>query len=301
MMHINIHEYLRELASDSDIVYCPNGGNAGDAMIASATYDLFAEMGVSFTLFDPERFDPRGKTLIYGGGGNLIPLYPSAHTFIERYHRSVRRLIVLPQTIQGHEDLLASLGANVDLLTRETISYNYVKRVTSGPQVFLADDLALSLYPPTYLAKQEGWLRLSLNQKNSLYRKAKWGVILVRESCRRRCSPEASEVLQAFRIDKERTRKTLPWTNVDVSRLLKSKDLSPAPAACTTQMLLRFINNYREVQTDRLHVAIAAGMLGKQVKMYANNYYKCEAVYQYSLAGRFPQIQWMGGKNEFQA
>lgn len=300
-MRIQILEYLRELAAESDIVYCPNGGNAGDAMIASATYDLFAETGVSFTLFDPEHFDPKGKTLVYGGGGNLVPLYPSARTFIERYHRSVRRLIVLPQTIQGHEDLLAGLGANVDLLTRETVSYDYVKRVTSGPRVFLADDLALSLCPSTYLVKQEGWLRLIRKQKNRLYRKAKWGVILAREYCRRKCSPAAGEVLQAFRIDKERTRKTLPWSNVDVSRLLKNKNLSPVQAACTTQMLLRFIDNYQEVQTDRIHVAIAAALLGKQVKMYANNYYKCEAVYQYSLAGRFPQIQWMGGKNEFQA
>lgn len=299
-MHIQIHDYLRELATEPDIVYCPNGGNAGDAMIASATYDLFAETGVSFSLFDPEHFDPKGKTLIYGGGGNLIPLYPTARTFIERYHRSVRRLIVLPHTIQGHADLLADLGANVDLLTREAVSYDYVKRATSGPRVFLADDLALSLSPSAYLAKQDGWLRMICRQENSVYRKVKWGLLLAREICRRKCSPAAGKVLQAFRVDKERARNTLPRGNIDVSRLLKCKNLSPLQAACTTQMLFRFINNYQEVQTDRLHVAIAAALLGKQVKLYANSTYKCEAVYQCSLAGRFPQVQWMGGENEFQ-
>ena len=299
-MRIHIHDYLRGLAAEPDIVYCPNGGNAGDAMIASATYDLFAETGVSFTLFDPEHFDPKGKTLIYGGGGNLIPLYPSARTFVERYHHSVRRLIVLPHTIQGHEDLLVGLGANVDLLTREAVSYDYVKRVTSGPRVFLADDLALSLSPSTYLAKQEGWLRMICRQENSVYHKVKWGLLLARETCRRKCSPAAGKVLQAFRVDKERTRNTLPWGNIDVSRLLKCKNLSPLQAACTTQMLFRFISNYQEVQTDRLHVAITAALLGKKVKMYANSTYKCEAVYRCSLAGRFPQIQWMGGNNEFQ-
>jgi exopolysaccharide biosynthesis predicted pyruvyltransferase EpsI len=298
MMHIQIHEYLRELAAESDIVFCPNGGNAGDAMIASATYDLFAETGVSFTLFDPEHFDPKGKILIYGGGGNLTPLYQSARMFIERYHRSVRRLIVLPHTIQGHEDLLADLGANVDLLTREAVSYDYVKRVTSGPRVFLADDLALSISPSTYLAKQDRAFRLISRQENGVYRKVKWGALLAREYCRRRCSPAAGEVLQSFRVDKERTRRTLPLGNIDVSRLLKCKNLSPSQAACTTQMLFRFINSYREVETDRLHVAIAAALLGKQVKMYANSYYKCEAVYQCSLAKRFPLIQWMGGENE---
>ncbi|MEI6647880.1 MAG: polysaccharide pyruvyl transferase family protein [bacterium] len=297
-MHIQIHDYLRELAAEADIVYCPNGGNAGDAMIASATYDLFAEAGVSFTLFDPEHFDPKGTTLVYGGGGNLIPLYPSARTFIERYHRSVRRLIVLPHTIQGHADLLAVLGENVDLLTRENISYNYVKRVTSGPRVFLADDLALSLSPSAYLDKPEGWFWMICRQENSGYRKIKLWFILAREHWRRRCFPVSGHVLQAFRGDQERTRNTLPRGNVDVSRLLKCKNLSPVQAACTTQMLFRFINNYQEVQTDRLHVAIAAALLGKQVKMYANSTYKCEAVYRCSLAGRFPQIQWMGGENE---
>lgn len=300
-MRIQIHDYLRECAAESDIVYCPNGGNAGDAMIASATYNLFVETGVSFSLFDPEHFEPKGKTLIYGGGGNLIPFYQTAHTFIERYHRSVRRMIVLPHTIQGHEDLLADLGENVDLLTRESISYDYVKSVTSGPRVFLADDLALSLSPSTYLARQDGWFRMICKQENSGYRKIKWGCILAREQWKRRNFPGTGDVLHAFRIDQERTWSKLPWANIDVSRLLKCKNLSPVQAAYTTQMMFRFINGYREVRTDRLHVAIAAALLGKQVKMYANNYYKCEAVYKASFEGRFPNVTWMGGENEFNA
>lgn len=296
-MRIQIQEYLRGLAAEPDIVFCPNGGNAGDAMIASATYELFAQTGVSFTQFDPKNFDPAGKTLIYGGGGNLIPLYLDARRFIERYHRLVRRLIVLPHTIQGHEDLLAVLGKNVDLLTRENVSYDYVKRVTAGPRVFLADDLALHLSPSTFISSQDGWHRMIWRQKNSRYRKTKWSLSLMCEQWRHRCFPVAGDVLHAFRVDKERARSRLPWANIDVSCLLKCKDLSPAQASCTTQMTFRFINDYREVRTDRLHVAIAAALLGKQVKLYANSYYKCEAVYRASLAGRFPQVMWMGGED----
>jgi exopolysaccharide biosynthesis predicted pyruvyltransferase EpsI len=260
----------------------------------TSSFELFAAAGVSFTLFDPARFNPEGKILIYGGGGNLVPLYQDARRIIERYHRSVRRLIVLPHTIQGHEDLLRQLGPNVDLWAREYTSYAYVQQVTNGPQVFQADDLALSVTPAIYLARKGGWCRLLMRHENSLYRKMKWGLILLRERCRQLLAPANRKILYAFRRDKERTRQTLPRWNIDISRILKCKHPTPEQAACTTQMLLRFLNTYQEIETDRLHVAIAAALLGKRVKLYANSYYKCEAVYQYSLAERFPSLEWMG-------
>jgi exopolysaccharide biosynthesis predicted pyruvyltransferase EpsI len=293
-MHEQLLEYLRGLASESEIVFCPNGGNAGDALIASATYELFAAAGISFTLFDPAHFKPEGKILIYGGGGNLVPLYPDARRIIERYHASVRRLILLPHTIQGHEDLLKALGPNVDLWTREYTSYDYVKQVTNGPRIFQADDLALSVSPATYLARGGGWCHLLSQHENSRYRKMKWALILLREYTRLRFAPANSKVLYAFRRDKERTRQTPPRWNIDVSRILKCKHPTPEQAACTSQMLFRFLNAYQEIETDRLHIAIAAALLGKRVKLYANSYYKCEAVYQYSLTERFPALQWMG-------
>jgi exopolysaccharide biosynthesis predicted pyruvyltransferase EpsI len=294
MVYKQINDYLRELASESDIVYCPNGGNAGDALIASATYELFAKAGLSFTLFDPAHFKPEGKILIYGGGGNLVSLYPDARRIIERYHRHVRRLILLPHTIQGHEELLKALGPNVDLWTRETISCDYVKRTTSGPRLFQADDLALSLTPARYLDTQANWCALLRRYENSYYRKMRWSITLLREKARQRLSPANTKMLSAFRCDKERPHQTLPRGNIDVSRLLKCKHPTPEQATCTTQMLFRFLNAYQEVETDRLHIAIAAALLDKRVKFYSNSYYKCEAVYRYSLAERFPQITWMG-------
>lgn len=67
----HLHQLLRTL-SPSEVLYCPNPGNAGDSAIALATYECFEHLGVSYRYVEwDEVFDARGKVLIYGGGGNL--------------------------------------------------------------------------------------------------------------------------------------------------------------------------------------------------------------------------------------
>jgi capsular polysaccharide biosynthesis protein/exopolysaccharide biosynthesis predicted pyruvyltransferase EpsI len=47
--------------------------------------------------------------------------------------------------------------------------------------------------------------------------------------------------------------------------------------------LLKTVSGYEYVYTDRLHVAIAATLLGKKVTLYSNNYFKNKGVFDYSL------------------
>ena len=56
-------------------------------------------------------------------------------------------------------------------------------------------------------------------------------------------------------------------------------------AAQYVQTLARF----EEIRTDRLHAALAATLLGKNVTLFDNNYFKCRAVYEASLR-QFPNI-----------
>ncbi len=53
--------------------------------------------------------------------------------------------------------------------------------------------------------------------------------------------------------------------------------------------MINFLEEYKVVNTDRLHVAILASLLGKEVNFYPNSYYKNEAVYNYSLFNRYPK------------
>ena len=95
---------------------------------------------------------------------------------------------------------------------------------------------------------------------------------------------KGTKTLNAFRSDKESTREALPWRNRDISR-----------KGNATKPLNKFINKikkYDRVNTDRLHVAIAATLLGKQVSLYPNSYYKNKAVYEYTLK-KFPNINFI--------
>lgn len=54
-------------------VYKANPGNAGDGVIASATYDFFERNALTYIPYrDGERYSSETDILIFGGGGNLI-------------------------------------------------------------------------------------------------------------------------------------------------------------------------------------------------------------------------------------
>ena len=57
----------------------------------------------------------------------------------------------------------------------------------------------------------------------------------------------------------------------------------------STRCMINFLEEYKVVNTDRLHVAILASLLGKEVNFYPNSYTKNEAVYNYSLFNRYPK------------
>lgn len=96
--------------------------------------------------------------------------------------------------------------------------------------------------------------------------------------------PKGAGILNSFRTDRESKRQTLPKGNVDLSY-----------DGYATKPLDRFIETlkeYRQVNTDRLHVAIGAALLGKDVYLYSNLYYKNKAVFDYSLR-RFSNVRFI--------
>ena len=92
---------------------------------------------------------------------------------------------------------------------------------------------------------------------------------------------KGSGILNAFRSDIESSKYAIPASNIDISRDRYAQ--KPLDEFTNT------INRYHYVNTDRLHVAIAAVLLDKEVKLYPNSYYKNKAVFDYSLK-RFPNI-----------
>jgi exopolysaccharide biosynthesis predicted pyruvyltransferase EpsI len=52
-------------------------------------------------------------------------------------------------------------------------------------------------------------------------------------------------------------------------------------------LLLRFIDQFSEIATDRLHIAIAALLLGKQVLLAEGSHFKVRAIFNSSIKGIF--------------
>ncbi|VEC75516.1 Uncharacterised protein [Raoultella ornithinolytica] len=77
--------FLKSYHPSHRFVYKANPGNAGDGVIASATYDFFERNALTYTPYrDGERYSSDTDILIFGGGGNLIEgLYSEGRDFIQ--------------------------------------------------------------------------------------------------------------------------------------------------------------------------------------------------------------------------
>ena len=95
--------------------------------------------------------------------------------------------------------------------------------------------------------------------------------------------------LNVFRLDTESILQKLPKSNNDLSyNGYATKPLNE---------LIELLEKYAQVNTDRLHIAIGATLLGKQVRLFSNSYFKNKAVFDYSLK-KFSNISFVGKFND---
>ena len=280
------------------IYYRSNPGNAGDALIASGAYKLFDEAGLNYELINPINFDASGKTIIYAGGGNLVGIYPEARDFFTQHHKKAKQLVLLPHTVTKNEDLLAELGSNVTLFARELVSLEHLKKNCTNANVFLDHDLAFHLDVENILKQKE------ISIANAAL--AKFWFSLLNDNKARIAVPSPRLMLQNtcfeafhnnshnnfFREDVEAKNTTKHDKNSDLSKIYEYGTNNRQLTDYTTLRLLKFINRFDSINTDRLHICIAAALLGKKVIFSPNSYFKCRAVFEYSINGIFKNVDW---------
>lgn len=270
------------------ILFAPNPGNAGDSVIACAEYQLFDRLGIDYQIIaqDVSCAVTAGAIVFYGGGGNLVEPYPNARDFIARHHRGVKRLVVLPHTVLAYPELLSAFGDNVDIICREQFSHDYVSRFATAAHVHLMDDAAFLLDVKGLLAKvavtEGAWLNRPL-------RAAKRAIRVLLHSLRNR---HQGKTLNSFRGDVEGTGRSGAEANFDVSQMLAADTMSALDSNLTARSMVKFINRFTVVRTDRLHVCIVSLLLGKEVHFFDNSYGKNRAVYEQSMRGRYPGLKW---------
>lgn len=293
----NIKDLLRnllkeEISNETTILFAASPGNGGDALISLAAYELLADLKVKFIEIDITRnnYNLSGETVVFGGGGGLIPLYKAATDFLQAANNSAKKVIVLPQTVRGLEAFLTSLKPEFHLFTRDRESYTHAAQQAGKAKVFLSDDLAFRLDVNAILVNKPSTFEYLLSRLNSskydfkvaLLQTLKWQILYFSTKFRnkiRKC-----HTLMAIRKDSESTVTPPPQQrNIDISSKLENNDMSSLGARITTYRMLKFIKLHNLIITNRLHVGIAAHLLDIETLLLDNSYGKISAIFKHSM------------------
>ena len=263
---------LSSLAPTTRIKYLPNRGNGGDALINAGFYDLADKIGLKYDVVGLQADLQASDTVVIAGGGALVPEYRFAPT-VRHLSDTVGTLILLPQTVREQDELLTALGANVHLFTRERPSYEYCKRVATKANVAFDHDMAFHIDWDA-LKRRKGFSGFRLNPRNV----ANLALLVALQGRAKR-----TKRLRAFRVGAESAVPGRGRYRSDVSKLCAFGTATKAQSFFSASRMVQTVGKFEEIHTDRLHVAIAAGLLGKRTFLYDNSYYKCRAVHAASL------------------
>ncbi|MFO1204343.1 MAG: polysaccharide pyruvyl transferase family protein [Burkholderiales bacterium] len=270
------------------IKFVPNPGNPGDALIAAATWQLFDALKLSPRVTRIEGIGVR-DVAIYGGGGALVPEYPTCARFIERcLEVNVRAAMVLSNSVRGHEDLLQRLDARFTIVCRDSASFAHACATARNARVLMAPDLALRLDVEAVRARcslpsvrarflRAMTLRAESVVKGQGVRYCRW-----RHALSRLQIPDNGR-LDILRTDKEATSPNRGDASWDISDLYGSNFRPRSEAEFIARDMLNFVQRAEAVRTDRLHVGIAAALVGRPVTYLDNSYGKIKAIYDTSL------------------
>ena len=280
--HVSPFSQIRKLfLLGRRIVFIPNPGNLGDALICAATVQAFERAGITYSVFSSLSAHSADFVYVYGGGGNLVPYYDQCASVLRGLSALKAEVIVLPHSCHGDvaAEVISSFGGNLSVWARERASYSFLSSLPGSFNRGIWHDLALEL-------------RLSdrrfrhLQVFDNLSRLAGAGVrelFAFRGDCESvggLCNEAGGNVDLPDVLGK--------ISSVDIGFGLSSLDVNSL--FCSVSWFLAYIDLFRMVRTDRLHVAIGTLLLNKNVFLYDNSYGKCGAVYDYSLRERFGDL-----------
>jgi exopolysaccharide biosynthesis predicted pyruvyltransferase EpsI len=279
-MRAEMEVFLRGFAGQR-ILYLPNPGNGGDSLIAAATFAAFHRAGIDYRVIGPDA-EVQGETVFLGGGGNFIPLYHDIRDALNRFLGRARRIVLLPHTIRGNEDLLTRLDESCTLFCRDVESLHWLRLLRLRAEARLAHDMAFHLDTAAFM-NDPAMIRAAYPTFRRLLAPRRLDETAIR----------ARPVMNYARLDKE-TREASPRSDIDVSHTFMI-GVGPGIASVASWGLLRTVQLARAVRTDRLHIGIACALLGVPCELRDNSYGKNAAIWRHSLAGRFPRLRFEEG------
>ncbi|WOI58408.1 polysaccharide pyruvyl transferase family protein [Palleronia sp. LCG004] len=268
-------------------VHIFNPGNAGDALIAANTYSFFEAIGLKVE-HGYYRRNYHGRHIIFGGGGNLVPHYVEAKSFIGRHRESLKSFVLLPHSVRGHEDFLKTLDDRFTFFVREQKSYDHILATAPNLRLrkchdmaFFADPRSLRQSPVAGLLRD---LRAPRRLRFDLHQFRAWKQALDDRIGQLGTYPPHGAILNAFRHDVESTGGPVPEGNIDISELfMHMRDHGPFMSRQIVDAMVDLVSRYETIRTDRLHVTVLAALMGKDVEMRDNSYGKLGAIHATSI------------------
>lgn len=279
--------------------YVANEGNAGDALIGTGTWQFFEDCQVAPEFATTSNIF-NGDSVIYSGGGNLVPEYTNCRDFLERCLQvGVSRAMVLPHSIRGHHDLLRRLDSRFTLVCRDQDSVQRVMATGTKATVMFAPDMALYIdvqrlfdLCDSYRGIQL-WTRFVRNRQ--LHKYIRWQVAL------RRLRPTTRSSLTVLRTDAEATLANPGDPMGDLPSFYGSQYKFREEFDLVSRDLLGILKAASSVRTNRLHVGVAGALVGCEVTYFDNSYGKIRALYDAWLS-HIPTVKFenpLGHKPKF--
>ncbi len=249
-------ETIRARAVGKKIVFIPNPGNYGDALIREGAKRFLHDYGIQhfeltlaygnsrFASLAPYLARQARHLFLYNGNGGFSGNYSTAAANCRTISRFTRNLVLLPSTF-GFEPA----GIRGTLFCRDRYESQ-----RNCPRATFCHDMALYLY-----ARGEDYGS--------------------------EVAPTAREGF-FFRTDPESSgRNLLRPDNVDLSE--EGDHMTPV------NRFMRHLARYETINTDRLHVGIGGLILGRKVNLFSSDYFKIGAICKSSLS-HDPNLNFMG-------
>lgn len=270
--------HVREVVGDDEAVFFTNPGNLGDALILTGALELLRDSGIAIRYVDTRRLPDKNRLLyplayakqLLQRAVGLGRLEPDLKTLARRYSTAI---------VCGSGGWV-SVYPHAELLTREYA--RYFDRVIVLPTTF-ADPIADFPDNVDFFARDQ----FQSMANNPRARFCHDTALYLSPSAR---APER-DVGYHIRTDPESSGEIpMPPGNVDISALGFEYD--------PVELMFEQVGKSRVIVTDRLHVAIAAALLSREVWLFASRYFKIPAIHRSSLAECFPSVRLVASQEE---
>ncbi len=286
-----LEQTLRELG---EFYFWQNDGNLGDYIIAEATRQMFRRAGLVWRPYDPE--NPPQETeysIVYSGGGRFVPYWGGIELRQEHLTRpQVKKCVILPHSIHGVDAFVTALDERHTVFCRERKTLAYCRGVNTRSRFILAHDVGIylqldkvvplsALCPPVIAEGEEAARQYALLVGGAAaYARFRVSRATVKSPSSHR------KVVFFLREDGEKGVDLESRWAYDLSGLW-SGSCNENTCSGPLLMFMAELASYADVVvTDRLHVAIMAMHVGKEVYMLDNDYGKLSGVYEVSLKDR---------------